>query len=476
MIYVIISVILGLVVGAVVAWLLSSIRTRAKYDLVLQEARDRASRAEGKASELEGIITELRTEKDQRRLKAEEDFIKLRENLMAEKEARVKAETQAEKIQERMQEEKKLLDDAKEKLIDVFKATASDTLGHSNREFLKLAGENFDKIQAQAKGDLGKRQEAINGLVKPLAESLKQFEDHIRELEKSREGAYSGIEEHLKSLTESQQQLKRETGNLVNALRSPQVRGRWGELTLKRVVELAGMSEHCDFTEQVSVPSGDGRIRPDMIVHLPSNREIIVDAKVALDAYIKALDAGTEKEKNSFLASHANQIRTHMKNLGSKAYWNQLEKAPEFVVMFIPGEAFFATAAHLDHNLIEDGIEMGVVLATPSTLIALLRAIAYGWNQKIIEVNALKIKDLGKQLYERMRVLVDYIADIGKGLGKANDSYNKAIGSIELRVLPAARRFRDLGITTGNDIQVLEKLETTPRKLSTPETTEDSKS
>ncbi len=469
MTYGIIYSIIGLLVGIVVAWLLSSIRTRSKYDLILQETRDRVSRAEGKASELEGTVAELRAEKDQCSQKAEENFVKLRENLMTEREARVKAETKEKESRERLEDEKKLLNDAKEKLIDVFKATASDTLGNSNREFLKLARENFDKILAEAKGDLGKRQEAISGLVKPLSESLKQFEEHVREIEKNRKGAYSGIEGHLKILTETQQQLKRETGNLVTALRTPQVRGRWGELTMKRVVELAGMSEHCDFTEQVSVQSEDGRIKPDMIVHLPSEREIVVDAKVSLDAYIKALDAGTEEDKNSCLESHARQIRTHMKNLGSKSYWNQFDKAPEFVVMFIPGESFFATAAHHDHKLIEDGMEKRVVIATPTTLIALLRAVAYGWNQKKIEENAQKIKDLGKQLYDRMRALVEHIVEIGKGIGKANESYNKAVGSMELRILPAARRFRELGVTTGDEIQALDTIKTIPRELNTPE-------
>jgi len=453
-----------LIVGGGLAWLIASLLCRTKFDLILQESRERANRAEGKAVQLEGTITQLRIEKEKALQKVENEYHDLNNQYLIEKEARVRAETRVKEIQERLIEEKKLLQDAKDKLIDVFKSTAGDTLGRSNREFLKLARENFDKIIAEAKGDLGKRQEAITGLVKPISDSLKQFEEHVRELEKNRKGAYSGIQEHLKSLAESQQQLKRETGNLVNALRTPQIRGRWGELTLKRVVELSGMSEHCDFTEQVSVHSQEGRLKPDMIVHLPSNREIVVDAKVALDAYIKALNADSEEDKKRLLAFHANQIRTHMKNLGSKAYWNRLDKAPEFVVMFIPGESFFATAAAQDHNLIEDGIEMGVVLATPSTLIALLKAIAYGWNQKEIEVNALKIKELGKQLYERMRILVDYIADIGKGLSKANDSYNKAVGSLELRVLPAARRFQELGITSSNDIQALEKVETTPRE------------
>lgn len=459
----------GLVVGGVVAWLISDSRTRARYDKMLQDAQDRASSAEGKSSVLEATINELRDQSERRSNKAAEDFEKLRADIGSEREARVKAETKATETLQRLEEEKKLLAEAKQKLMDAFKALAGDTLKSSNQTFLELARETFDRILTEAKGDLGKRQEAISGLVKPLSESLKQFEDHVRQLEVSRESAYTSLEEHLKTLTSTQQQLQRETGNLVTALRTPQVRGRWGEMTLRRVVELAGMSEHCDFTEQVSAQSEEGRIRPDLIVHLPADREIVVDAKVSLEAYLNALSAETEEERKSHMTDHAKQIRAHMNNLGGKAYWQQFDAAPEFVVMFIPGESFFAEAAHSDHNLIEDGMQMHVVLATPTTLIALLRAVAYGWRQEQIAKSAQVVSDLGKQLHERMRVLADHLTEIGKGLEKANTAYNNAIGSMEARVLPAARRFKDLGVVSGGEIPILEPIETAPRALSLPE-------
>ena len=463
----------SLIVAGVVAWLLSANRTRSKYEQTLQETRDRASSAEGKVSALEGTVAELRTQSEQRSQKAAEDFDKLRADLSTEKEARVKAETQAKETVNRLEEEKKLLADAKEKLTDAFKSLAGDTLDNTTSSFLKLAKETFEKVLTQAKGDLGQRQEAIQGLVKPLSDSLKQFEAHVREMEKNREGAYSGIKEHLENVVSVQQQLQKETGNLVSALRTPQVRGRWGEMTLRRVVELAGMSEHSDFTEQVSVQSDTGRLVPDMIVHLPAEREIVVDAKVSLDAYLKATSAESEDERKEFFATHAKQIRTHMKSLGGKAYWNQFENTPEIVVMFIPGESFLAAAAHYDHSLIEDGMEMRVVLATPTTLIAVLRAVAFGWRQEQIAKNAQVVSDLGKQLYERMRVLAGHISQVGNGLEKANSAYSKAVSSMESRVLPAARRFKDLGVATGDDIPILQPIETTPRSLGIPETRGD---
>jgi DNA recombination protein RmuC len=463
----------GLVLGGVVAWLLSANRTRSRYEQTLQETRDRASSAEGKASALEGTVTELRTQAELHSQQAAKDFEELRADLSSEQKARVTAETQAKDTLGRLKEEKKLLADAKEKLTDAFKSLAGDTLDNTTSSFLKLAKETFEKVLNEAKGDLGQRQEAIRGLVKPLSESLRQFEEHVRVLEKNREGAYSGIKEHLENLASVQQQLQKETGNLVSALRTPQVRGKWGEMTLRRVVELAGMSEHCDFTEQVSVQSESGRLVPDMIVHLPAGREIVVDAKVSLDAYLKATSAESEDERKEFFATHARQTRAHMRSLGGKAYWNQFENTPEFAVMFIPGESFLAAAAHHDHRLIEDSMGKQIVLATPTTLIALLWAVAYGWRQEQIAKNAQAVSDLGKQLYDRMRVLAGYISQVGTGLEKANSSYSKAVSSMESRVLPAARRFKDLGVASGDDITTLEPIETTPRSISIPEITGD---
>jgi DNA recombination protein RmuC len=373
-----------------------------------------------------------------------------------------------------LEDEKRLLAEAEEKLKDTFKALAGSTLENSNKAFLSLARETFEKVLAEARGDLGKREEAITGLVKPLAESLKSFDEHVRSLETTRQKAYTSLESSLKGLSESQEKLQRETANLVTALKTPQIRGRWGEMTLKRVVELAGMSEHCDFTEQLSLSTEHGRIRPDLVVHLPAGREIVVDAKVSLAAYLDALSAESEQGRKEALARHATQIRSHLAALSARSYWEQFDKAPEFVVMFIPGESFFAAAADSDHELIEDGMKKRVVLATPTTFIALLHAVAYGWKQEQIAHNAQAVSDLGKQLYDRMRMLADHISDIGSSLERASGAYNSALGTLETRVLPAARRFKELGAGSAGGIPVIEPVDTQPRQLTVAELKKES--
>ncbi len=357
----------------------------------------------------------------------------------------------------------------RERLADTFSALSGDALRANTESFLQLARQAIETVVAEARGDLDLRQQSIGSLVRPLEEALGRYDAAVRELERNRAKAHGSLEAQLKALVDTSDALSRQTGSLVTALRTPQVRGRWGELTLHRVVELAGMSAHCDYVEQTTVESDAGRRRPDMIIRLPGGRQIVVDAKVPLVAYLDALEAGGEAERRAALERHARQLRTHMSQLAAKAYWDQLEATPEMVVMFIPAESFFAAAVDLDRTLIEDGMARRVVLATPTTLVALLRAVAYGWRQEQMAQNAAVISDLGKQLYDRLRLLAGHFEDVGKSIGRSVDAYNRVIGSLESRVFPAARRFQDLGAAGGDEIPPVHTVDEAPRLLNAPD-------
>ena len=455
------SVIGGVITGVITAWLVIKARVMKEFNSRLDDANQRARLAETTAANMSGTIEEIR-----RQLSAAEENAKtLITKYETEQGARIKAETQLSESSLRLEAEMKTIDEARTGLIDAFKAIAGDTLNNSTTAFLQLANEAFGKVMIEARGDLGARQAAINGLVNPLSESLRQFQEHIRAIEKSRLEGYASLSEQLKSASETQQQLKAETANLVTALRRPEVRGRWGELTLRRVVELAGMSQHCDFCEQVSVDTEEGRRRPDMIVNLPLDRQVVVDSKAPLDAYLDATNATTEDQRRSAMCRHAAQVRGHMDNLASKSYWDQFSKAPEFVIMFIAGESFFGAAVEVDSGLMEAALQKRVVIATPATLIALLRAVAYGWRQEQIAENAQAISELGKQLFERMSNLSDYLTSIGKGLEKATEAYNKSVASLETRVLSSARRFKDLGIASEKEIPIVDTIQISPRQI-----------
>jgi DNA recombination protein RmuC len=372
--------------------------------------------------------------------------------------------------QKQAQEKLALLDDAKRQLADAFKALAADALKSSNTSFLELARTQLEKFQEGAKGDLEKRQTAIDELVKPVRESLGKVDAKLQEIEKGRIEAYSGLTEQVRSLAETQKELRGETANLVKALRRPQARGRWGEIQLRRVVEMAGMLEHCDFVQQQSTDSENGRLRPDMVVCLPGHKNIVVDSKAPLAAYLEAIEAPDDETRAAKFKDHARQVRNHITALGRKSYFEQFDFTPEFVVLFLPGEVFFSAALENDPELIELGVSQNVIVATPTTLIALLRAVAYGWRQETLADSAKAISELGQELYKRLSDLGEHMLKLGKGLGTAVNAYNSAIGSLESRVLVSARRFKELGASAiGGEIAELPPLATSTRLLQAPE-------
>ena len=443
----------GLILGALAAGLWLSTRLRSQFHVQLFGAAERAQRAEA-------LAEELRRQEEADHLELD----RLRRELTDISRARAVAETQAAEAAKHVEEQKALLAQARHELAESFQALSGEALKQNNEAFLNLAKTSFQTLHAEAKGDRAQRQQAIDELVKPLSETLHRYDEQLRQLEQSRQAAYGGLDQHLKSLADTQQRLQQETGNLVNALRAPAVRGRWGEITLKRVAELAGMVAHCDFLEQESVMGDDGRLRPDMIVQLPGGRQIVVDAKTVLAGYLEAYEATDDEHRVEGLRRHAAQVRLRINDLSVKAYWSQFHQAPEFVVLFLPGEQFLGAALEQDPRLIEDGFAQGVVLATPTTLMALLRAVAYGWRQERLTAHAEEAGRLGKDLYERMAILAEHLNDVGLSLGKSVVAYNKAVGSLETRILPAARRFKELGVSSEKEIPSLDPVEIVSRR------------
>jgi DNA recombination protein RmuC len=434
---------IAFVLGGALAWIAGWARWR---------------RTEQRALAAEAELAARRREQEA----SKDEMAEVRKKLEAEQTARAAAEALLQAERKNLDEQRRLLDDAEAQLRASFEALSSRVLASQSQSFLQLAQQKFNTLRAEADGDLARRQQAIESLVKPLDDSLQRYEDQIQRMESARSEAYGKIEQQLVSL-------EKETETLSSALRAPQGRGRWGEMTLRRVAELAGMAEHCDFVEKEALGNEDGRSYPDMVVHLPGDRRIAVDAKAPLQAFLDAAGAAGTDQRQEALLRHAQLVRGHMNQLAGKTYWAALDPAPELAVMFLPGESHFAAAVEQDPTLIEDAIRKGVFLATPVTLVALLRAIAYGWRQESLAENARVVRDLGKELYQRLDTFLRHFADIGGSLRRAVDQYNDATGSLESRVLPSARKFQELGAAGNGGLPDVEPVDEVPRALAAPE-------
>ena len=439
----------GFVVGGALAWL---------------SARSKSTALAERKSELEKELISIKAQVVQ--LQADNSA------LVADK-ASVEATLTSER---RSTEEKlRLLAYASDELKAQFKALASSALESSNASFLQLATATLQNYQTQAAGELAQKEQAVKNLVDPIAQSLESMNTQIQALEQARSQAYGTLTNQVVSLTETQKALHNETGNLVKALREPQTRGRWGELQLRKVLELAGMLQYCDFEEQVSVALGDRRLRPDVVVRLPGAKNIVIDAKAPLAGYLNALEAPDEATRNSCLLDHARQIRQHIDALAAKAYWTQFQPTPEFVLLFLPGEVFFRAALMADPELLEYG-DGKVILTSPITMIAVLKTIAYGWSQKNLAENARNISEAGKLLYERLCTMTGYVDSLGKKLKGAVESYNEMLGSMEKRVFPAGRKvvLEHDRLLTAESLPDPKQIENTPRQLESPDWQDDS--
>ena len=362
-----------------------------------------------------------------------------------------------------------LLQQAEKQLREAFQALSAEALRQNTQSFLDLAQNTLAQFQKSAESDLEARQGAIAELLKPVGATLEKFESVVQEIEKERVGSYAALREQLGALAASQSQLRAETANLVKALRTPSTRGRWGEIQLKRVCEMAGMLEHCDFDEQQVSTRDDVRVRPDVQVRLPGGKTVVVDAKVPFMSYLEALEAKDDAHREAMLRDHARQVRDHVARLGSRAYWDQLPCTPDFVVMFLPGEPFLSAAWEQDPALIDAAMEQRVMLATPITLISLLKAVAYGWRQEKIAESAQAISDLGRSLHERLHSLATHLNQVGKALSQAVMAYNRAAGSLERRVLVAARRFGEMGVSTTGELPDVRRVDRTIRAVAPAE-------
>src|SRR5688500_15852334 len=441
--------ILGAAAGAVIGYLLAERRCRGQYGA----AEAAAAAAERRCSDLSA-----RLEKEAQQTESLRQLVSSAQNDAA----RLTAQLQA--AQDNIAEQRKLLDDAHAQLKQSFAAVSAEALAKNNEAFLHLAKERFTTLATEAAGSLEQRKAAIEGLLKPMQELLTGYQARVGEIEKSRVESYSMLREQLGVLAETQRTLNTQTGQLVTALRRPNARGQWGEITLKRLVELAGMANRCDFCEQTSVDTEDGKQRPDMIVNLPGDRQIVIDCKAALDAFLDASAAADDDMRKVHLQRHCQQVRARSRELSQKSYWSQFQRSPEFVVMFLPGEAFLYAAVEHDGTLIEDCLKNRVIVATPTTLIALLKAIEFGWRQEEVTQNAEEIRQLGTEFYDRIVTLMGHFNRLGSTLDSAVTAYNATVGSIESRVLVTARKIAELGARSDKPLPDAEPIDTRARE------------
>jgi len=455
----------GFACGAILLWIIARLAAQKEILRQTEEIKishsARVSELEGRARYAEGQMDQLRQQLRQ----AESEIAGLRKSLDDERVQAVESQARLDETARSFERQREVIEGMKTEMTDTFRSQAATALESSNRSFLELASENLGKILEQTKGKLGEHQAGMEGTIRPLQETLKRYEEQLREMEKARTEQSWNLSRQIKELSEMNEALQRETSSLSTALRKPQVSGSWGQMSLRRAAELSGMAPWCDFYEQVSVDTESGKLRPDMVVRLPNGRSIVIDAKAPVDAFLSALQAPSEEERKKAFAGYVTAVRGHMNGLGSKAYWDQFEDSPELVVMYLPGETFFSAALENDPNLIEDGSLKKVILATPTTLIALLKAVAYGWQQEQMASGAREINRLGRELYERFSVVAEHFARAGANLTKAVEAHNDAVRSIETRLMPSFRRFRDLGVSTSRELpEAMDEIRITARE------------